>query len=460
MPGFLLRCRPYLRNPQLLSLAGNLAASGFTVASVALLFRLLPPAQLGVWVFFLAMQGLMEAFRSGWLTTAFIRAYAGAAPARAAEVQGSAWMLALVLTAGPGLLGLLAGQWPAWNASLSLGLFLRWFPLLLALTLPSFMATCTQQAGQRFDRLLGLRLLGQVAFLTGIGGLLLLGRVSLPGVVYCQLGAAALTSAVVLGRGWAGLCSLRHGSAAGVRELARFGRYSVGSYIGSYLLRSSDTVLITLLLGPAALAVYNLAQRFQELIEIPLRSVTATALPRLAAAANRHDRAGMAALLERQAGLLTWLLLPVVVGTVLLAEVPISLIGGRQYLGTEAAGVLRLTISMAVLLPLDRFTGLALDVLGRPQLNLLKVLLMLAVNVVGDLVGIHLTHSIYGVALASLPTILVGFVFGFRLLRRDLPVEAGGMLRVGWRAAGRRLARLASVVFRRPNPSTPALPLP
>lgn len=432
------RFTPCLRSNQFLSLAGNVAASGLTVVSVSVLFRLLPVAEVGAWVFFLSMLGLGEAFRAGFLTTAFIRAYAGTGAARAKEVLGSAWVLAALITAGLGGLCLLAALAMPAATNPSVALFVQWFPLSFALTLPGFVASCAQQARQRFGRLLALRLLTQLTFLAGVGTLGLLHEASLARVVYCHLGATALSSVAALALGWTGLSSLRHRSAATVRELAHFGKYSVGSYIGSYLLRSSDTVLITVLLGPAALAVYNLAQRFLEIIEIPLRSVTATAIPALAAAFNRHDRAGLAALLERQAGLLTWALLPVIVGTVLLAEVPIALIGGRQYLGTEAANVLRLSISMALLFPLDRFTGVALDVLGRPHLNLLKVLLMLAVNVAGDLIGIYFTHSIYGVALASLPTILVGFTFGFRLLQRELPVRAGGMLRAG-RTAGRRL---------------------
>ncbi|WBA43080.1 lipopolysaccharide biosynthesis protein [Hymenobacter canadensis] len=442
---------PNLRNNQFLSLAGNVAASGLTVVSVSLLFRGLPTAAIGAWVFFLSMLGLGEAFRQGCLTTGFIRAYAGADAPRRAEVLGSAWALGLLITVALSSLGLLAQAVPALAASPSLGLFLRWFPLLFLLTLPAFMATCLQQAEEHFARLLRLRLLMQGAFIVGITGLLLLHQLTLLRVVYCYLGAAGLTSALTLLLGWSFPSALRHRSAATMRELGHFGKYSVGSYIGAYLLRSSDTVLINFLLGPAALAVYNLAQRFMEIIEIPLRSLMATAMPRLAAAVNQQNRPLLAHLFEQNAGLLTWLLLPVVIGTVLLAEVPVYLVGGSHYVNTEAANVLRIAVSMALLYPIDRFTGVALDVLGNPRLNLYKVLLMLAVNVAGDWVGIHFTHSIYGVALASLPTILTGFLFGYLLLKRSLPITIAGTLRVGLaevRALLRRFGPAAPVSVR------------
>ena len=444
-----------LRNNQFLSLAGNVAASGLTVASVSLLFRALPAADTGAWVFFLTLLGLGEAFRQGSLTTAFVRAYAGTSPARRAEVRGSAWVLALGITGALSGLTLLLGRLPALPADASLRLFLTWFPLAFVLTLPSFVASCTQQAEQRFDRLLQLRLLTQLVFIGGLSGLWLAGQLTLARVVYCHLTAAGLGSLLALLRGWSRLADVRYRSATTVRELAHFGKYSVGSYIGAYLLRSSDTFLINGLLGPAPLAVYNLAQRFMELIEIPLRSVTATAIPQLAAAHNQHDLPRLRRLLERHAGLLTWALLPVVLGTLLLADVLVRLVGGGRYAGTEAANVLRLAVTLALLFPIDRFTGVALDVLGRPRLNLLKVLLMLAVNVAADWLGLRLLGNVYGAALASLPTMLVGFSFGYVLLRQSLPLSLAGILRAGWAEGHRLLGRLRRPPTALPPPQAP-----
>ncbi|MEJ7660042.1 MAG: hypothetical protein WKG07_10700 [Hymenobacter sp.] len=49
--------------------------------------------------------------------------------------------------------------------------------------------------------------------------------------------------------------------------------------------------------------------------------------------------------------------------------------------------------------------------------------LMLGVNVVGDVVALKLFHNIYGVVLASLPTAISGFVFGYLQLKRFLPIS-------------------------------------
>ena len=438
----LSRLATYWRSNQALALAGNVAASGLTVVSVSVLFRALPAAELGAWVFFGTMLGLGDALRAGTLTTAFIRAYAGAGRARAAEVVGSAWVLAGLIT---GLLvgvALLAQLWPVPVANVSLALFIRWFPLTFVLTLPSFMAAAVLQAELRFDKLLRMRLLTQLAFIAGVGGLALGHALTLERVVYCNLAAAGLTSAAALLQGWPRLTDVAARSGACVRELSHFGKYSVGSYIGSSLLRSSDTFIINFLLGPASLAVYNLAGRFLELVEIPLRSFVVTAMPQLSAAYNQGRRAEMTRIIQRNAGLLTWALLPVAVGTVLLADVPIYLVGGAKYAGTEAANLLRIGIVLALLCPLDRFSGVALDVLNQPRLNLLKVLLMLALNSVGDYVGIRLCGNLYGVALASLPTIVGGFLFGYFLLNKSLPLSIPAILQVGLAEVRLLLGRL------------------
>ena len=422
---------PYLRNNQVLSLAGNLVASGLTVVSVSLLFRALQVQEIGAWVFFISILGLGDSLRAGYITTAFIRSYAGAARARAAEVVGSTWVIGLLITCLLVALDLLVWLWPGPVSNISLALFIKWFPLTFVLTLPSFLAACVLQAQLRFDKLLYIRLLTQLTFIVGIVGLMLLHRITLERVVYCNLAAAGVTSLVVLLMGWTRLGDLRARTTACVRELSHFGKYSVGSYIGSNLLRSSDTFIINFMLGPAPLAVYNLAQRFMEIIEIPLRSFMATAIPLLSAAYNQGNKPEMARLIRKNAGLLTWALLPVVVGTVLLADVPIHLIGGGKYTGTEAANLLRMFIAMAILFPIDRFSGVALDVLNKPNLNLMKVFLMLAVNVAGDFLGIRLFHNIYGVALASFPTIISGFVFGYFLLNKSLPINIPEILRTG-----------------------------
>jgi O-antigen/teichoic acid export membrane protein len=205
----------------------------------------------------------------------------------------------------------------------------------------------------------------------------------------------------------------------------------MGSQIGATLLRNSDTFIINFMLSPAALAVYNLAQRFMIIIELLVGSSIATVMPALSVAYNKANKAELVQILTRNVGVLTWIFVPIALGTVLLAEIPIYILGGSKYMDTEAANLLRMFMAMSVLFPLDRFTGVALEVINKPRLNLIKVFIMLVVNVVGDFLGIHFLHSIYGVAVASFPMVLSGFLFGFLVLKKDIPLSLVEIMRVG-----------------------------
>jgi len=434
----------YLGNNHFLSLASNVAVSGLGIVSVALLYRALPIKEVGMWIFFISTIGLADAFRTGFLTTAFIRACSGATPARSAEVIGSAWVLALLITGAMMLLNLVAAFLPFYHPTNETALLVRWFGVTLLATLPYYVASNVLQSEMRFDKILYIRLLSQGIFVLGVAIMLITHTGSLEYVVYCNLAASVGTSLMTLALGWARVGCLRARSSECIRELAHFGKYSFGSYVGTNLLGMSDTYFINFMLGPASLAVYSLAGRFGEIINIPLRSFMATAIPTLSAAYNQNRLDEVARLLRKNAGLLTWAFVPIILGTILLADIPIALIGGNKYRGTEAANLLRITMSLAILFPIDRFVGVTLDVVNQPRINLLKVFLMLGVNIVGNTVVLLLFPNIYGITLASFPTAIVGFVYGYLQLRRFLPLSLRAIMFTGFQEAKLFLERVLS----------------
>src|ERR1700730_6554359 len=117
-----------LNNKHFFSLAGNVTMSAFTILSMSMLYGFLPDkAAVGNWVFFQTIFGLVDMFRTGFLTTATIKFYSGASKERAMEVVGSTWVLGSLIT-----LGLLVLNMPALllvklvNVD-GLTFFLKWF---------------------------------------------------------------------------------------------------------------------------------------------------------------------------------------------------------------------------------------------------------------------------------------------------------------------------------------------
>jgi len=121
------------------------------------------------------------------------------------------------------------------------------------------------------------------------------------------------------------------------------------------------------MLGPASLAIYNLPQRLLEIIEIPMRSFMATAMPEMSVAANKEDMVSVATIMKKYAGLLTMALIPIAVVGILTSDIVVGLIGGGKYVHSEAANVFRIFLLFSVLNPLDRFMGITLDIIHKPQ---------------------------------------------------------------------------------------------
>jgi O-antigen/teichoic acid export membrane protein len=189
------------------------------------------------------------------------------------------------------------------------------------------------------------------------------------------------------------------------------------------------------MLGPEALAVFNLGQRLMEIIEIPLRSFAATGMPELSAAYNEGNREKVIMTMKRYTGLITVALLPACVGAVLLADVAIHIIGGSKYVDSEAANIMRLFMTFALLYPLDRFFALTLDVIHQPKINFIKVLLMLIGSVSASFLGIYLTGNVYGVAVAGIVPTVIGVSIGYWGLNRFYPFSVFSVFSTGYAEA-------------------------
>jgi O-antigen/teichoic acid export membrane protein len=412
-----------LKNRHVLSLAGNGVMAVFSILTYSILYRVLSGEDTGNWIFFQFAFLLLDTFRTGLLQTALIKFYAGSTEVRKAAVAGSAWYISLLVTGAFVALNLLGLPFRHHFSDAGVVTLLLYFGLSLLVTLPYNVAIWILQAEQRFDSILYIRLLNQGSFILLVLLLYVLQKVNLQSVVYSFLASSLLTSAVALVMGWTRIGSLQHKTRECVQEVFRFGKYSFGTFLCSNLLRSSDTFIIKFMLGPAALAVYSLPQRLLEIIEIPLRSGLATAMPDMSAAVNRQRTDEVAYTLKKYSGLLTLLFIPIAVGVLLFADVIVSLIGGGKYNHTEAANIYRILIVCAILFPIDRFLGVTLDIINKPHINLIKVILALIINASADIICIKLTGSIYGAAAASIFTLLGSLAYGYWVLRKYLPLD-------------------------------------
>ncbi|MEM8556705.1 MAG: lipopolysaccharide biosynthesis protein [Bacteroidota bacterium] len=420
------------QRPQVLAIVTQLAGASFAFASFVLLARTLAPADFGAWVLFLTAATFLDMVRHGLVQSALVQRSAGSTASQERMLMGGAWVLGLgttsVLALGVFALGQLLPDAGAFR------LFFDWYPLLALAALPHLVATWNGLAREHFGRLLVLKVVlagGFAVFVVGnfVAPYLSWSQADLSGIARAYLGIHAAGSALMLALGWTRLATLRHATRRAVRTLYRFGRYSVGTTLGSNLLRSADQFILGLWLGPAAVAFYGVPQKLIEVVEIPLRGLAQTAMPTLSRKARRGDMATFARYLHAWIGGLSLALVPLLVVVFVWAEAACVLLAGEAY--RDAGTLLRIFVVYMALLPLDRYLGLALDALGRPALNMIKVAAMVVVNIVGDVVALAAFGSVEAVAAVTIVMTLVGTALGAWFVKRHVPFRLRATARAG-----------------------------
>jgi O-antigen/teichoic acid export membrane protein len=252
--------------------------------------------------------------------------------------------------------------------------------------------------------------------------------------IYAVLISLALSHLVVsvlaIIMGWSGIQHLFKYTRSLMLEVFHFGKFSMGTLIGANLLRSSDTFIIGSMLGGADVALFNVPSRLLEVVEMPLRSFAVTALPQFARMYAENSLEKLRYEFEKKAGMVFFLLLPIAIGSFIFADWIVLLIGGEGY--KESAILLRFFASYMAILPLDKFSGVLLDTINKPDLNFYKVMIMLSVNILGDYIGILIFGNLQSVAFVSTATFLAGMFFGYAQLNKHMGIKFSNVINYGW----------------------------
>ncbi len=429
MPSFNLA---KFRNKHFLSLVGNVVMSMFGLLLFGILYKAFSKDDMGTWIYFMATQGLLDSIRNGFLGTATIKFYAGAEKSRASDVLGSVWFLAIAVTGLMCLLNLGVSAFLPIISDFPTIITIKWVGITMLSSLPYSVIFWKLQADERYDTILWMRFINSGSTILSFVVLIYLHQFTLTNALLWNLITNGLTSVVGMVANLGGFQHMRARTKATVMEVLHFGKYSLASSLSSSLLGAVNTYMINFMLGPAAVAVYGVANKLMELVEIPLRSFVGTGISGMAAAFNQNNMHQVKYIMNKYAGMLTWAFIPLAIGTFFLADIPVNILSSGKYAGTEAANIFRILMVIAIFYPIDRFNGVALDVIHQPKVNFYKVQVMLFVKIVGNFVCIYLMHSIYGVPISGAFTVLAGLVFGYIQLRKYMDFSVTGIMSSGW----------------------------
>ncbi|MDP4290218.1 MAG: hypothetical protein Q8908_03975 [Bacteroidota bacterium] len=430
----MLNLKKIISNDNTLSLAGNISLAFWGLLSVFILARTLPAFEWGIWTLFITAGNMVEMFRSGLTSTALIRFLSGAEGKERNKLIGSNWIIGLILTVIISAILIIANLLFKENFKESgWALFFTWYPLLALMNLPFNNAISVLQADQKFGKILLIRSISNGGFVLFLIVNYFFLHLGLYPILYAYLGFNIFTSLLTILFRWDGLKYLRKATQETNKKLINFGKFTMGTLLGSNLLKSSDTFIISLspILGPIGVAYFSIPLKLTELLEVPLRSFLATAFPKMSKASIKGDIDQVTRIFYRYAGALIYMFLAFAVIAFIFSDFFVLFLGGTKYM--EAVPVYRIFIIYGLLLPLDRCTGITLDSINKPKFNFYKVIFMATVNIIGDCIAVFMVPVFYPavtiieqlmmVSGVTILTTIVGMIIGFSYVKREIPIQ-------------------------------------
>lgn len=374
-----------LKNNNFLSLANNGLVAVLAFFSFMVLVRSLPTEDFGKWVLFLTTANFLDMLRFGITRTAMVRFLSGANKEEGKKLIGSNYLINFVSSIILIAITIIVSYY--FNDTVTdsgFSLFFEWFPLFAIVNLPFNNALSVLQARLRFDLILLIRIINVGIFMVFLLINYFYLKLGLLEITWVYIGTALITSLITMIFNWDGIRYIFHARNSTNKIILNFGKYTTGTLIGSNLLKSADTFIIGLspFLGTTAVALYSIPLKLTEIIEIPVRSYAMTAFPGMSKASIEGKKEEVKRLYYQNAGGLLYMLIPVMIFCFIFAEEFVTILGGPEY--TQTAGIFRIFCFYGLLLPIDRFTGVALDSVNMPKQNFIKVIYMTLANIIGD----------------------------------------------------------------------------
>ncbi len=374
--------------------------------SFVLLVRILPTNDFGEWVLFITTLNFIDMLRFGITRTAIVRFLSGAEDKEGKQLIGSNYVINLSST-----IILMIVVWVVdylGHEAVSdsgFALFFTWFPLIAIINLPFNNALSVLQARMRFDLILLLRIINVGSFMIYLvinyfwlhSGLIM--------ITWVYIITNLATSLIASLFNWDGILYLFRAKSATNRVILNFGKYTSGTLIGSNLLKSADTFIIGLspFLGTTGVALYSIPMKLTEIIEIPIRSFAMTAFPGMSKASIEGNKDLVKHIFYRNTGGMFLLMIPMMLFSFLFAKEFVVILGGAEY--AQTAGIFQIFCLYGLLLPIDRFIGVALDSINKPKQNFFKVIYMTLSNIIGD------TIVVFGLSYIILFSSIVTLIF-------------------------------------------------
>jgi O-antigen/teichoic acid export membrane protein len=371
---------------------------------------MLSPSDVGIWVLFTSIGGILETLRVGFIRIPFISLLVVSEESERAKIITSSLLLHILLTfVVIALLAICAG-WLAkfWHAEKLEQLFYVYsvnsLILIAFLHFEYFLQSVLQ-----FKAIFIANFIRLFIFFAYILGYYITGSSpTLLELAVVQLLAAGIASffSYQLVKDKIPLFRRDLLDSKVLKKLFHLGKYTFGTNISSILIRNTDSWMIGRLISTTGVAMYNPALRISNIVEVPTMAIANIVFPQVGSKMRESGIEGVQTIYYKSVSLILAVMLPIVLPIYFMADFIITVIFGKEYL--EAVPILQVTIFYTILMPFSRQFGTIMDSLQMPKLNFYLSLLMALLNIV---LNYFLLRS-FGIIGAAYGTVIsFGFIF-------------------------------------------------
>jgi len=394
----------------------------FNFGSVLLLLRSLSVEDMGAWFLFLTVCAFLEVSRIGLLRNALVKYIAADGGKNYQAILSASFFLNCLLTLFYIGFLLTGATWLSrlWEHE-GLTLLFQIYAITTVVLMPFNQFNYIQQANMDFQGIFWSGIAKQGLFFFYVLFLWLTQTsIELHHLALAQIVAIAVGLCISYYYAIPYLRFSRSLDWTWVKELFNFGRFAIGTNLSSMLYKSMDKMMLGSMVSVAAVAIYEIAIKVTNLLEIPTLSAAPVVFPQSAKDAAEKGNHAVAELYEKSVGLILTLIIPCVLVVQLIPELIITLIAGDQYL--ETVPLLRIVIFFGMFTPFLYQTGMALESIGKPNINFYFTLASFFLNLLLNALFITL-FGIIGAAYGTLITYVIVFSAGQFMLHKLVGVQ-------------------------------------
>jgi lipopolysaccharide exporter len=431
------------------SLLNRLCILAFGLQNIFFMVRILPKAEVGIWVLFTSVTGILEMVRHGFIRNPFITHLVSADPKDKNAVITTSLVLHCFLA---GIIAglLMIGAKPLtifWDAP-GLDKLFALYALNTLIFIPFLHFEYLQTAESNFKAIFWSnfwRLAIPSCYI--LLAYILDWNMTLIDLALVQIGATIIAAGVAY---WYVKKLAKIFSTVDwktFQELFHFGKYTFGTNISSMFMKNTDSWMIGRFVSTAGVALYNPALKIAGLVEVPTLTIANMIFPRVPQKMKEQGVAGVRDIYYKSVSLILASMIPMVIPIFIFAELIITIIFGAEYV--EAANILRVTIFYSLIIPFNRQFGTLMDGLKQARLNFLQLVVAAVLNVILNFFFLK-WFGLIGSAYATLLSYIVVFIMNQIILYRKYQINTfkviegiTGWYKLGWDTFRKRIIKFA-----------------